>query len=74
MRKSKRKTITELRNSLFETFEEVAIGEDHLIYHKNISIGYAQAIRGEGISSADLKEKLKNKEIALRKKHFRQTR
>ena len=31
----KRKTITELRNSLFETFDEVVSGEEQVITHKN---------------------------------------
>ena len=90
---TKRKTITELRNSLFETFDEVVAGETQLIthkngsmialvpageieklneeieLHKNIAIGYAQALRGEGISSSDLKERLKTKENGLRAKY-----
>ena len=89
----KRKTITELRNSLFETFDEVVSGESQLIthkngsmvamvpadqieklneeieLHKNLAIGYAQALRGEGISSSSLKEKLRKKEKGLRKQH-----
>jgi hypothetical protein len=93
MTKPKRKTITELRNTLFETFDEVAAGETQFIshkngteiamvsldkienlyneieLHKNIAIGYAQALRGEGISTNDLKERLKKKEKELRKKH-----
>ena len=83
MKGHKRKTITELRSSLFETFEDVADGETHLIshkngksvamipiekleeleeeveLHKNLAIGYAQAMRGEGISSEDLLEQIK---------------
>ena len=31
----KRKTVTELRNSLFETFEEVCEGEPQIVTHKN---------------------------------------
>jgi len=93
MTKSKRKTITELRNTLFETFDEVAAGETQFIshkngteiamvsvdkienlyneieLHKNIAIGYAQALRGEGVNTSDLKERLKKKEKELRKKH-----
>lgn len=93
MKLPNRKTITELRNSLFETFEEVAAGEVQVIthkngsmvamvsvdtlnemqeeidLHKNLAIGYAQAIRGEGISTVDLKKKMKNKEKALREKY-----
>jgi hypothetical protein len=93
MKKLKRKTITELRSSLFETFEEVVLGESQLIshkngnevamvsvtkieelyneieLHKNLAIGYAQALRGEGVSSSDLKSKLKKKEKDLRKKY-----
>lgn len=89
----KRKTITELRNSLFETFDEVVSGEAQVIthkngtmiamvpidkieemnkeieLHKNLAIGYAQALRGEGISTDLLKKKLKNKEKALREKY-----
>lgn len=81
----KRKTIIELKNSLFETFDEVAAGDTQLIthksgtmvamvpadqieklnheieLHKNLAIGYAQALRGEGVSSSTLKEKLKKK-------------
>jgi prevent-host-death family protein len=81
----KRKTITELRSSLFETFDEVLAGEPQIIthkngsavalislskieemeheieLHKNLAIGYAQALRGEGISTEDLKKKLKDK-------------
>ena len=37
--------------------------------HKNLAIGYAQAMRGEGISSQELKERLKEKEEALRAKY-----
>ena len=90
---TKRKTITELRNSLFETFDEVVAGETQFIthkngsmvamvpadqiekmseeieLHKNLAIGYAQALRGEGVSSSTLKDRLKKKEKGLRKKH-----
>lgn len=90
---AKRKTITELRNSLFETFDEVVSGETQLIthkngsmvamvpadqiekmneeikLHKNLAIGYAQALRGEGISSSSLKDRLRKKEKGLRKKY-----
>lgn len=93
MTKPKRKTITELRNTLFETFDEVAAGETQFIshkngteiamvsvdkienlyneieLHKNLAIGYAQTLRGEGVNSSDLKERLKKKEKELRKKH-----
>jgi len=93
MKKPKRKTITELRNTLFETFDEVAAGETQFIshkngteiamvsvdkieklyneveLHKNIAIGYAQALRGEGINTNNLKERLKKKEKELRKKY-----
>ena len=93
MKIPKSKTITELRNSLFETFDEVAAGETQIIthkngsmvalisldkieemsneieLHKNLAIGYAQAMRGDGISTSDLKKKLKAKEKALREKH-----
>jgi len=93
MKKPKRKTITELRNTLFETFDEVVAGEVQLIshkngtevamvpvnkieelfneieLHKNLAIGYAQALRGDGISSSELKDKLKKKEKELRKKY-----
>ena len=93
MKIPKSKTITELRNSLFETFDEVAAGETQIIthkngsmvalisldkieemnneieLHKNLAIGYAQAMRGEGISSDDLRKKLKVKEKALRAKY-----
>lgn len=93
MKKAKTKTITELRSSLFETFDEVAAGQPQMIthkngkivamvpfnaleemaseieLHKNLAIGYAQAMRGEGISSNDLKKKLKAKEKKLREKY-----
>jgi len=90
MTNSKKKTITELRNSLFETFDDVVSGETQIIthkngssvamvpierievltqeieLHKNLAIGYAQALRGEGISTKTLKERLKKKEQELR--------
>ncbi len=93
MKAPKTKSITELRNTLFETFDEVAAGETQMIthkngsviamvplsaienlaneveLHKNLAIGYAQAMRGEGISTADLKKRLKDKEKALRAKY-----
>ncbi|MFT6734208.1 MAG: prevent-host-death family protein [Polaribacter sp.] len=86
------KTITELRNSLFETFDAVVEGDVHHITHKNgrsiamisiekieqlteeidlhkkLAIGYAQAIRGEGITTAELESRLKKKEQQLRQK------
>lgn len=89
----KRKTITELRSSLFETFDEVLGGESQIVthkngsaialvpltkieemekeieLHKNLAIGYAQAMRGEGISTNDLKSKMKQKEKKLRAKY-----
>ncbi len=89
----KRKTITELRSSLFETFDEVLGGESQIVthkngsaialvpltkieemekeieLHKNLAIGYAQALRGEGVSTNDLKSKLKDKEKKLRAKY-----
>ena len=85
MKKLKKKTVTELRNSLSETFDEVAVGNMQIIshkngseiamvsldkieelyeeieLHKNLAIGYAQALRGEGITSSSLKDKLKKK-------------
>ena len=88
----KTKTITELRNSLFETFEEVAAGKTQLVshkngnviamisineieslkeeveIHKNLAIGYAQALRGEGISSEELIKKLKKTRKEILKK------
>ena len=93
MKKPKTKTITQLRSTLFETFEEVAAGEIQVIshkngseiimvpvdkinqlhneieLHKNLAIGYAQALRSEGVSSLALKDKLKKKEKELRKKY-----
>ena len=93
MNRPKRKTITELRSTLFETFDAVVAGETQLIshkngteialvpadkieklydeieLHKNLSIGYAQALRGEGIDSSELKANLKKKEKELRKKY-----
>jgi hypothetical protein len=92
MKKPVKKTITELRSSLFETFEDVVSGNIHvvshkngseialvpvdiiedlqneIVLHKNLSIGYAQALRDEGISSDQLRKKIKTKEKALRKK------
>ncbi len=89
----KRKTITELRSSLFETFDEVLSGESQIVTHKNgsaialvsltkieemekeiqlhksLAIGYAQAMRGEGISTSDLKSRMKEKEKKLRAKY-----
>jgi prevent-host-death family protein len=86
----KRKTITELRSSLFETFDEVLSGESQIVthkngsaialvsltkieemekeiqLHKNLAIGYAQALRGEGILTSDLKSRMKEKEKKLR--------
>jgi prevent-host-death family protein len=93
MKPLKRKTITELRNSLFETFDEVLAGEPQIIthksgnavalvslskieemeseieLHKNLAIGYAQAMRGEGVSTKDLKSRMKEKEKKLRVKY-----
>ena len=92
MSNPKRKTITELRNSLFETFDDVVSGETQLIthkngtmvamipvgeieslkeeveLHKNLAIGYAQALRGEGVSSSTLKDRLKKKKKTLRER------
>ena len=89
----KQKSITDLRSSLFETFEQVVAGESQIIthkngqklamvpvdtidkltqqveLHKNLAIGYAQALRGEGITSSELKNKLKEKEMALKAKY-----
>jgi hypothetical protein len=93
MKAPKRKTITELRSSLFETFDEVLGGESQIVthkngsaialvsltkieemereieLHKNLAIGYAQAMRGEGISTSDLKSRMKEKEKKLRAKY-----
>lgn len=93
MKPPKRKTITELRSSLFETFDEVLAGESQIIthkngnavalislskieemekeieLHKNLAIGYAQAMRGEGISTKDLKARLKENEKKLKAKY-----
>jgi hypothetical protein len=93
MKKTQTKTITELRKTLFETFDEVADGqtcvvshkngseiamvpidmikdlERKLELHKNLAAGYAQAMRGEGISTDELKARLKNKIKELRKKY-----
>ena len=87
------KTITELRNSLFETFDAVVDGQIHHITHKNghsiamipvdkieqlkaeidlhkkLAIGYAQTLRGEGVTTDELKVKLKDKELLLRQKY-----
>ena len=93
MKIPKHKTITELRSSLFETFNEVVSGKtqivthkngdmiamipldklnemnDEIELHKNLSIGYAQAMRGEGISSKEIKKRLRDKEKTLREKY-----
>ena len=93
MKIPKSKSITELRNTLFETFDEVIAGEPQVIthkngsmiamisvnkieelyeeidLHKNLAIGYAQAMRSEGISTDELKTKLKDKEKSLRAKY-----
>ena len=37
--------------------------------HKNLAIGYAQALKGEGISSNQLKKKLIAREKALKAKY-----
>ena len=87
------KSITELRNSLFESFDAVVSGEtlqithkngsrvamvpvglieqlrEEVDLHKNLAIGYAQALRGEGVLSSELKHRLKDKEQALRTKY-----
>ena len=83
MSAKKHKSITELRNSLFETFDEVSNGatqfithkngnviamlsaeeldklKDEIELHKNLAIGYAQALRGEGASSKEIRKKYK---------------
>lgn len=93
MKKLKDKSITELRSTLFETFDEVVSGNTQYITHKNgtkvamvptseieelkakaelhksLAIGYAQALRGEGVSSNTLKERFKKKEKDLKKLH-----
>jgi len=93
MKAPKRKTITELRSSLFETFDEVLAGESQIIthkngsavaiislskmeemeqeieLHKNLAIGYAQAMRGESLSTKTLKMNMKGKEKKLRAKY-----
>ena len=93
MKIPKSKSITELRNTIFETFDEVIAGETQVIthkngnmvamisvdkieslyeeieLHKNLAIGYAQAMRGEGVSSDELKNLLKEKASKLREKH-----
>jgi len=93
MKIPKSKTITELRNSIFETFDEVIAGETQVIthkngsmiamisvdkieslyeeidLHKNLAIGYAQAMRGEGITSTELKIRLIDKTSKNREKN-----
>ena len=93
MKTQKSKSITELRNTLFETFDEVVAGKSQMIthkngsivamvplskieemtkeidLHKNLALGYAQALRGEGISSEELRKRLKDKEKKLREKY-----
>ena len=89
----KTKTITQLRSSLFKTFDEVIAGQSQIIMHKkgdmvaivpihqiekleseiklhkNLAIGYAQALRGEGISTQTLKKRLTSKERNLKNKY-----
>ena len=43
--------------------------EQEIELHKNLAIGYAQAMRGEGISTKDLKNRMKEKEKKLRAKY-----
>ena len=93
MKFSKTKTITQLRSSLFKTFDEVVEGQSQVVMHKkgdmvaivpihqiekleeeiklhkNLAIGYAQALRGEGVSTQILKKKLKNREKDLKRKY-----
>ena len=93
MKRPKSKTITELRNTIFETFDEVIAGETQVIthkngsmvamisvdkieglyeeieLHKNLAIGYAQAMRGEGVTSSELKKRLSKKASKLREKN-----
>jgi antitoxin (DNA-binding transcriptional repressor) of toxin-antitoxin stability system len=93
MKIPKSKTITELRNTIFETFDEVIAGETQVIthkngsmvamisvdkieglyeeidLHKNLAIGYAQAMRGEGVTSSELKKRLNDKASKLRVKN-----
>lgn len=93
MKIPKSKSITELRSSLFETFDEVIAGEPQVIthkngsmvamisvekieelyeqidLHKNLAIGYAQAMRGEGSTSEELKMRLKEKAKRLKASH-----
>lgn len=93
MKIPKSKTITELRNTIFETFDEVIAGETQVIthkngnmvamisvdkiealyeeidLHKNLAIGYAQAMRGGGVTSSELKKRLNDKASKLREKN-----
>jgi len=93
MKIPKSKTITELRNTIFETFDEVIAGETQVItrkngsmvamisvdkieglyeeieLHKNLAIGYAQAMRGEGVTSSQLKKRLIEKTNKPREKN-----
>jgi len=93
MKIRKRKTITEFRSQLFETFDEVlsegpqvithkngsAIAlvsladleqlEQEVELHRNLAIGYAQALRGESVSTTDLKARLRRVEKELKTKH-----
>lgn len=93
MKIPKSKSITELRSSLFETFDEVVSGEPQVIthkngsmvamisvekiedlyeqidLHKNLAIGYAQAMRGEGATSEELKMRFKEKAKRLKANH-----
>lgn len=93
MKIPKSKSITELRSSLFETFDEVIAGEpqvithkngsmvamisvekieelyDQIELHKNLAIGYAQAMRGEGSTTEELKKRLREKSKRLKVNH-----
>ena len=93
MKIPKSKTITELRNTIFETFDEVIAGETQVIthkngsmvamisvdkieclyeeidLHKNLAIGYAQAMRSEGVTSSELKKRLIEKANKPREKN-----
>lgn len=60
--------MTKFRNTILKTFDEVKLAEIQDITHKNLAIGYAQAMRGEGVSSDELKARMKSKAANLREK------
>jgi hypothetical protein len=50
-------------------FGKIEEMNNQIIMHRNLAIGYAEALRGEGVSSVELKKKFKDKESSLREKY-----